>query len=254
MKIMLCANKRAGYEILRWLNRIEEDVAIVVFAPRKNRNHAASICWQALHQGTKTIILEWDKDVSQIIQVMDMVKPDILISIYFPRLLPEEIFTRPLKGSINLHPGYLPYNRGFCPNVFPFFDGSPAGGTIHYIDSGIDTGDIIARREVDITSIDTGQTVYEKTTDVLVDLFKENWESIKDGTNARIPQDESVATFHTMKDVRKLEYVDADDFDNEELIDQMRAHTFPPYPAAHFYDYGGRKVYVRVQLEYAEDN
>ena len=37
----------------------------------------------------------------------------------------------------------LPYNRGKNPNVWPIIDGTPAGVTLHYIDSGIDTGEII---------------------------------------------------------------------------------------------------------------
>ena len=255
MKIMLCANRRCGYEVLKWLNEQGEDVAIVVLAPRHKRHDAASIWWQAMHQGTKTVVLEWDKDVSQIIQVMDEIKPDILISATFPRLFPEEMFCHPPRGSINLHPSYLPYNRGVCPNIFPFFDHSPAGGTIHYIDSGIDTGDIIAQDKFDITSIDTGQTVHEKSQDILIDLFKENWDSIKAGTSARVPQDESLATFHTMEDVRKLEYIDYDNFFSAHFpMMQIRANTFPPYPSAWFVDEVGRRINVRVQLKYAEDD
>ena len=46
-------------------------------------------------------------------------------------------------GILNLHTGYLPWNKGAYPNVWPILDGSPAGVTLHRVDAGIDTGPIL---------------------------------------------------------------------------------------------------------------
>src|SRR3990167_15961 len=78
---------------------------------------------------------------------MVYVDPELIISCYNPRIIPQEELTCP---AINFHPGLLPYNRGMYPHIWPLIDGSLAGVTIHYIDDGIDTGDIIAQQLVTV--------------------------------------------------------------------------------------------------------
>ena len=54
-----------------------------------------------------------------------------------------------LEGKIiNLHISYLPWNRGADPNLWSFLEDTPKGVSIHYVDPGMDTGDIIAQKEV----------------------------------------------------------------------------------------------------------
>ena len=57
---------------------------------------------------------------------------------------------------------YLPFNRGKKPNVWPIIEGSPAGVSMHYIDSGIDSGKIISQSKIDVEIIDTAKTLYDK--------------------------------------------------------------------------------------------
>ena len=81
----------------------------------------------------------------------------------FLRLIP--------RGCVNVHPALLPYNRGAYPNVWSIVDGSPAGVTIHFVDEGIDTGDIIAQAQVVIEPVDTGESLYRKLERGAVALF-----------------------------------------------------------------------------------
>lgn len=89
---------------------------------------------------------------------------------------------------INLHPAYLPWNRGYHPLYFSIRDGNPSGNSIHYIDEGIDTGDIIARSKVEFDEEDTLFTAYQKLRNDMVRMFDDVWPLIEQGINSRKEQ------------------------------------------------------------------
>ena len=82
--------------------------------------------------------------------------------------------------AINLHISYLPWNRGADPNFWSFVEDTPKGITIHYLDEGVDTGDIIVQEEIKFDSDrETLATSYEKLQAAIQNLFKQNWPNIK---------------------------------------------------------------------------
>jgi methionyl-tRNA formyltransferase len=93
-----------------------------------------------------------------------------------------------LVYAINLHISYLPWNRGADPNFWSFINDTPKGITIHYVDKNYDTGDIIAQKEIGFNDNETLRTSYNKLQIEIQILFKENWDSIKNGTCKRIKQ------------------------------------------------------------------
>lgn len=84
---------------------------------------------------------------------------------------------------VNLHISLLPWNRGADPNLWSFLKSTPAGVTIHQIDTGLDTGKILLQRKVihDLKT-DTLTTSYAKLTHVVEDLFLENFDALLAGT------------------------------------------------------------------------
>ena len=77
--------------------------------------------------------------------------PDIIFSIYYRKILPKEIIDLPKIGVINIHPADLPKNRGPNPTYWVVRRGDDyAFTTLHYIDEGMDTGDIIASKGTEI--------------------------------------------------------------------------------------------------------
>ncbi len=82
---------------------------------------------------------------------------------------------------INLHISFLPYNRGADPTLWSVLEDTPAGVTIHYIDPGVDTGDVIAQREVTFDDEDTLKTAYDKLQHEMLDLFRQTWPAISAG-------------------------------------------------------------------------
>mgnify|MGYP003649817391 FL=1 len=82
------------------------------------------------------------------ITIEDIKNVDHIISFGYKHIIPENIIKFFNNKIINLHISYLPYNRGCHPNFFSFKDNTPKGVTIHYIDKGIDTGEILLQKEI----------------------------------------------------------------------------------------------------------
>lgn len=132
-------------------------------------------------------------------EYLDRCHPEFIVSYRYRYILPEDIIKRYNNKIINLHTSYLPFNRGADPNFWSIIDGTQKGVTIHYIDKGIDTGPIIARRNVEILDSDTLQTSYDKLQKEIQSLFKNIWPLIKDNkVRSFIPREKG--TYHNTCD------------------------------------------------------
>jgi methionyl-tRNA formyltransferase len=181
-------------------------------------------------------------------------QPEIGVSALFGYILKPEFLALFAGGVVNLHPALLPFNRGQYPNVWSIVEGTPAGATLHYINEGIDTGDIIAQREVPVEPIDTGATLYAKLEDCCTALFSETWPLIRSGTAPRTPQRRDTGTSHRTRDTHTIDHIDLErSYPARELINILRARTFPPYSGAYFIEQG-RRVNLRLHLEYWDDD
>ncbi|WP_336024888.1 formyltransferase family protein [Halobellus salinisoli] len=160
-------------------------------------------------------------------------EPDIVVSCGYRHIVPESILGVPEMGCLNLHPAYLPYNRGANPNVWSIVEGTPAGVTLHYMDSSLDTGDIIARREVEPDFADTGKDLYQRLEDAQVDLFKENWPDVINEDTSVLEQKEDEGTYHRTNEFEELCEIDGEEMvRTREFLDRLRALTFPPHDNA----------------------
>lgn len=120
---------------------------------------------------------------------------DYLISYGYRYIISQKIIDEFNSKAINLHISYLPWNRGADPNLWSFIDDTPKGVTIHEIDDGIDTGDILLQKEVSFNEDETLETSYKKLQIEIINLFKNNWHSIKKNECETVKQVES-GTFH----------------------------------------------------------
>jgi methionyl-tRNA formyltransferase len=250
MRIVYMGNGWLGYACLNYLSLIRyEEIIGLVIHPEPNLDDSTSLVNLGVRVFDGSIINE-----RNIVQQIRKLKPDLIVCINFGYILGKEIIKIPPKGCINLHTSYLPYNRGANPNIWSIVDRTPAGVTLHYIDEGVDTGDIIAQQKVLITPIDTGQTLYNKLQEAGLDLFKANWPLIRDGTANKIIQPTNFYRINKTKDVEEIDYIDLlEKYRAIDLINILRARTFPPYKGAYFIDEDSRKVYMQLKLEYGEE-
>ncbi len=132
--------------------------------------------------------------------------PDILVSYGYRFILPPEVFTIPRLGAINLHISYLPWNRGADPNFWSHVEDTAKGVSLHYIDAGIDTGDVIARERVEFPDGKTLRSSYDILHERLFRLFSAWWPQVCQGSAPRVRQ-EAGGTFHLKKDLAEFEYL-----------------------------------------------
>ncbi len=246
MKILFFGNNWVAWQIVSWLRRENDNICGLVLHPETKRKYGRQIIRAA------DIRPEYILDGSQLREpsfrdAVRRLQPDIGLSILF-----DYLFDRPLldcfpQGVINLHPGMLPYNRGQYPNVWSIVERVPAGTTLHFIDESIDTGDIIAQQPVSVDITDTGLTLYRKLEQASVDLFRKTWPSIRAGRAGRVPQNGD-GSYHRSRDVDSIDCIQLDQsYTARDLINLLRARTFPPYRGAYFEE-NGRRVYLRLEL------
>lgn len=185
------------------------------------------------------------------LSVIKEVQPDYLVSCGYRHIVPERILNIPTEGSLNLHPSYLPYNRGANPNVWSIVDETPAGVTLHYMDSNIDTGDIVARRRVATSFEDTGKDLYKKLEDAQLELFREVWPEVVAGKQSVTKQDPGEGTYHQTSEFEDLCQLDPEEnVGVKEFLNRLRALTFPPYDNAEI-KIDGTTYYIEVDIEKA---
>ncbi len=96
----------------------------------------------------------------------------------------------------------MPFNRGSDPNFWAFYDNTPSGVTIHLINAGIDTGDIICQKRV---IFDQGESTFTQTYSRLKseveEMFQEWWDAIASRMFVPIPQILESGTFHRDSDL-----------------------------------------------------
>ena len=104
------------------------------------------------------------------------------------------------KKIVNLHPSFLPWNRGYHPNYWSIKENTPYGVTLHFIDEGIDTGPIIAQTRAFYSSEDTLRTTYNRLRVLMVSLFKACWPELRKGLMTATSQNKNFGTLHYKKD------------------------------------------------------
>ncbi|REB09708.1 methionyl-tRNA formyltransferase [Sporosarcina sp. BI001-red] len=122
--------------------------------------------------------------------------PDLIVTAAFGQILPKELLDVPRLGCINVHASLLPAYRGGAPIHQSVMDGcTETGVTIMYMAEKLDAGDIISQATEPILPTDDTGSMFDKLSLTGEKLLKETLPSILEGTNARIPQDESLVTF-----------------------------------------------------------
>ena len=143
-----------------------------------------------------TILVLQPKKIREEYEEIVSLEPDIIITCAYGQIIPKEILNAPRLGCINVHASLLPKLRGGAPIHRAIINGlSKTGITIMYMNEGMDKGDIISQREIAIEDDDTAETLHDKLSILGRDLLLDTLPSIIGGTNKRVPQEESEATY-----------------------------------------------------------
>lgn len=148
---------------------------------------------------------------------------DFLVSYGYRYMIQEDWLSAMPNRIVNLHISYLPWNRGADPNLWSFLDDTPKGVTIHFVDAGLDTGPLIAQREVLPEPGDTLASSYARLSTAVENLFLEAWPAIRAGSVAAVPQPLGGSS-HRLKDRERVAHLLERGWDTpvEELMKNYR--------------------------------
>ena len=108
--------------------------------------------------------------------------PDLILVVAFGMILPENVISFPKYGCINLHASLLPKYRGAAPMQRAIMAGeTKTGVTVMYMDAGLDTGDMIVKKETPIENTDTLETIHDKLAQIGADLLVDTVRAIAEG-------------------------------------------------------------------------
>jgi methionyl-tRNA formyltransferase len=166
----------------------------------------------------------------ELVETLRGLAPDLILSVWYRRLLGPDLLTLPRVASLNVHGSLLPAYRGRAPLNWVLVNGEPRTGvTLHHMAVAADAGDIVAQRPIDIEPDDTAFTLYQRMTKVGVELLLETYPAVLDGTAPRMRQDDARAT--TMPRRRpedgRIDWA----WPATRIVDMIRA-VADPYPGA----------------------
>jgi methionyl-tRNA formyltransferase len=167
-------------------------------------------------------------------------------SIHYPRILKPVLISRYSK-IYNLHPGYLPWGRGYYPIFWALWENTPAGATLHEITAGVDEGPIVAQTPIDYHSDDTGGSLFQRVRECEKALFFKYWPLIIDGKDIPAFPQPKGGTYHSRKEFVELKRrAKWESMSGRDLVDLVRCLTFPGYTGLEV-TLGQRKFEVHLE-------
>ena len=180
------------------LEKGEDEVVAVYCAPDKEGKPVDPIKTFAEEKGLPVYQPDNFKD-AEYLDAMRALNADLCVMAYVIIFVPEEARDIPTHGSICFHPSILPKHRGPSSINWPIIGGATKSGlTFFWPDDGLDEGEILLQKHIDITPDDTLGTVYfEKIFPLGIEATLEAIALVKAGNPPRIVQDSSLATYES---------------------------------------------------------
>jgi methionyl-tRNA formyltransferase len=179
------------------------------------------------------------------LQSMDL---DYIFGIHFPYIIPTEFLNLPKIGFLNLHPAYLPFNKGWHTPSWAIIDNTPIGATLHFMSERLDEGDIIRQKSMNVEIDDTANSLYQKLLKLEEDVFKEAFPDIEILRPHRIKQKDP-GTSHFRKDLEKIRHISLDEQSTfKEFLNKLRALSTNDNNELAYFVKEGKKIGVKISF------
>lgn len=184
--------------LLMW-QRFIQFIGFYIIAPIMSKNHLMAGGQFTKHHKIPLFKTNNINDEESIIFLQSS-QPDLIISAYFSQILKKPILNIPKIGVLNIHPALLPDYKGAMNYFWVLKNGeNKAGVTVHWIDEGIDTGEIIAKKSFIINKDATQQQVLVKTAFIGTCLLKRVIKLLLSGEKiAELSQSENISNYYPM--------------------------------------------------------
>lgn len=235
MKLVFCGTPQFAVPGLERLVAAGHDVQLVVTQPDRPQGRgmeltAPPVKQTALRMGLPVTQPEKIKKNDEFRARLTAIHPDAIIVVGYGRIIPDWMLQLPPHGNINVHASLLPRYRGAAPIQWSIANGETVTGvTTMRIDEGLDTGDILLKREMAINPEDTAVTLAPRLAKLGADLLVETLEELQQGTVKPVPQDDLQATLAPI--LRKEDGLV--NFSREAVEIHNRLRGFQPWPGAY---------------------
>lgn len=200
MKVVLMGTPEFAVPSLKMLIEEGYDVVGVVTQPDKpkgrgNKLTPSPVKEYALSKGIKVMQPEKVKKNEDFFEELKGLKPDLLVTAAYGKILPQQVLDIAPYGCINVHGSLLPKYRGAAPIQWSIINGDKITGiTTMYTDIGMDTGDMLLKREFEIPDTMTAGELYDELSIIGAEVLKETLKLLTEGKLIRIPQQHDEAT------------------------------------------------------------
>jgi methionyl-tRNA formyltransferase len=233
MRIVFVGTGEIGVPTIRALLNSGHEVVAVVTQPDKPVGREQSIEPPPIKKEiakTRIQILQPARiRDQQAIQEIRGFMPDVIVVVAYGQILPRDVLEIPRIACLNLHASLLPRWRGAAPIQAAIAAGDcETGVTVMYMDEGLDTGDIVLQRNVEILPNDTGGSLHDRLAQIAPETLLESLRLLAAGNAPRIPQDNALATYAPKL---KREHGQIDWREPAEAIER-KIRAYNPWPGA----------------------
>lgn len=185
---------------------IKNSVKTILFKIRKklsciNLSHNPSILAYAKKIGIKTFSIKTPND-SKFLQEIADIHPDIIIH-QSQNILKKDILSIPLIGTLNRHNALLPINRGRLTPFWVLFKGEKETGvSIHFVNEGIDSGDIIVQEKYHVLPSDNFNSLVKKNYEIAPNAMLRALDLLENGLDHFIPNNDNESTYNGIPRLR----------------------------------------------------
>jgi methionyl-tRNA formyltransferase len=155
--------------------------------------------------------------------------PDVIVVMAYGQILPRAVLEIPRIACLNLHASLLPRHRGAAPIQAAIVEGDRETGiSVMYMDEGLDTGDVLLEKRIEIAPDETGGSLHDRLAEIAPAALAEALAALGNGTAPRFPQDSSLATY-----AAKLEREDGRlNWSEPAALLERKIRAFDPWPGA----------------------
>lgn len=232
MRVLFIGTGEIGVPVLRWLIDSEEHALIgVVTQPdkpvgREQRIEAPPVKAALTDCGIPVL---QPKRIKEAVEEIQALKSDVIVVMAYGQILPRTILEIPRIACLNLHASLLPRHRGAAPIQASILAGDRETGiSVMYMDEGLDTGDVLLQKRLEIAPDETGGSLHDRLAENAPAALKEALNHLENGTALRTQQDSSVATYAAKLE---REHGRIDWNEPAELIER-KIRAFDPWPGA----------------------
>lgn len=225
---------------------------VVVVHDGSGASHAEELVDRAAAGGVGRILRSSELADRQVLDELRRSQLELALNVHLPVIIRRELLSTPRRGWLNLHPAFLPYNRGWHTPSWAILDGTPAGVSLHRMVEQVDAGEILAQRRVDVLIDDTAHSLYQRLLDAEFELLRSEWGRVRDQDPwSTRPNELSAGTEHRRSELlsSSVRELDAGELiEVGEMLDRLRALTTNTWDEAVRVRVGDRQVLVRVEL------